>query len=457
MQLSGNISIEKLNGIFTFFFDGEKIFLTKKSYILEPEEDMHLSFFDKYEFDYLNGKTTLGGDIYFYNVKLVQRDFFENEYFGYCQNVLIPKTMNSFYKEFDSIRFKGDVVNKFYPPITAIDHDPFTTIYRLDEDGRKIIKIKMFDEYTIKRTIELEGTRIEFVLSIEVKISNKETNNILDLNAYIELVFENKRPIVEVSRWFKIIHSIFQFIFNRQEISFDDITVVNTEKSEPTVFSSYIPLSNKESIDSKINLGECIRYDYIIDNIDKFLVIMDELKINMYHLPESTEDHKYLTPHKYVFTASSFEYEYNLSRISNFDTNICEIKKRLIDVLVSIDEENKGVNAEIRKLSKSFTNLVENYDKSLEIKISKSLDINDKVLARIKEKVKRNYFHEMSNTDIGINFARARNKNAHGSILNYEKNEIAAFLIVRALVYMMILKRCYLSDATIVHILDIHF
>ena len=82
MELNGTVKIEKLNMLFAFFFDGLNIHLTKIGYIDEKlETGVRFSGGNPIDFEILNGKNSLGGDIYFINVRIM-------EYFFYLMNLL---------------------------------------------------------------------------------------------------------------------------------------------------------------------------------------------------------------------------------------------------------------------------------------------------------------------------------------------------------------------------------
>lgn len=461
MKTIGTVDIKELNASFSFFFDDKIIYLIKNRNINENTTfKTFYTFNETLEFDLLNGKTGMGGDIYFINVKIIQSSIIPNEFLGQCQYLILPETHNSYYSEFDSIVFKGKIVDKFYSPYNCIDYKDceYSRIYKQQQDGSKIIAIKKPQDFVISKSLNLNNIDVSLILSVDLDYKS-DPNSICSITSCLNLIFESSLKINEITTWYRTIHQSFQFLLNRQEIEFDQVFISKKNNKTLERVARVYSFTYDKTFESNKFSYNCVNHVLVIDNIEKLINIMLDKQINMYHLPSSDEDHMLLTPEKLVFTASSFEYEYDLmyNLIENSNSNIEIIQGRLFHELDLIDSDYKGKNSKIRSIAKSMKNMIGNYNNTLESKIAEVIENNLELLLEQIVKIAKIYGTTSNSLEIGKNFANARNKNAHGTLSPYKKEEISAFMILRILVYVMILKRCDINYVNIKQILEIHF
>ena len=389
MKLNGTIKIEKLNIIFAFFFDGQTISLSKIGYINENIQT-GVRYFNgaPIDFDILNGKNSLGGDIYFINSRIMKISILSDEYIGQCQYILIPECENTFYNEFTSLTFKGKLIDKFYSSINCINirYDLDTYYFQVEEDGSKTIKFKNSREYTINKQVNISGNNIRLSLSVDLSFSGNDSNKFLGLNSRLSLYFESPQEIYDITKWYRTIIQTFQFLSNRQEVEFETAVIGNKENAK----LANLYLSNKDkSLKIDDEIYKFVEHHHIIDNIDKLFNIMYDKKINMYHLPANDTEHNFLTPEKLVFTASSFEYEFDLLNKDNayFDNSeLLYVQNELNKSLDKIDNEFKEKNKRIRKICSSLKDIINKYNTSLENKIYKVLEENKNLFEYIIKK-----------------------------------------------------------------------
>ena len=305
--------------------------------------------------------------------------------------------------------------------------------------------------------MNISANNIRLSLSVDLSINKKDSNSFFDLHSRLSLFFESPQNIYDITKWYRTILQSFQFLSNRQDIEFETVTIGNKEN----IKLAMVYIANKDkTFEISHKDRRFVEYYHIKDNIGELLNIMFDKKINMYHLPANDRDHYILTPEKLVFTSSSFEYEFDLLNKENIlidNPDLLFVQDRLYKELEKINIEFKGKNKGIRKLAKSLKDNISKYNKALENKIAMVLEGNQTLLEYIVNKLSIKFDIPPTPIEVGETFALARNKNAHGNLTNYSNKEIASFMVVRALVYAMIMKRCFTNDQKIMEIIKIHF
>ena len=232
MELAGFVNVLEVDAACTFFFNGEKMRLLKTKSISGVESGLHIFSLSPTKITVLAAKTSIGGDVYFYDVLLYQSGFLENEYIGYCASYIIPTTQNNFYTHFRSITFYGNVINMFFPPINCIESNSY-----IKDDtkpnkylGKEIILHK-YDEYTYKSTLVVKNKELNIVVSVEIPGShNLDSTDLGKIQSYFRIDFQEELPIKDVPEWYEIFHKLFQFMFNRQSITFDQTYISRSEE-----------------------------------------------------------------------------------------------------------------------------------------------------------------------------------------------------------------------------------
>ncbi|MGE4572371.1 MAG: hypothetical protein AB7E09_06460 [Candidatus Izemoplasmatales bacterium] len=461
MKLTGYLTIDEFDAEFTFYFDETEILLTQKKKLDAKVHDNQYSFrpFKPLVYESLHARTTMGGDVYFLNVRLFQRDLIGNELIGVCNFYILPSTQNSFFNDFKSLIFQGKIVDKFYPPSLCLVNQYGYTAFTSETDGSKSIRIKKADDFTINKEIQIDGVTVNFVLTVRVTGKLEDSNSVGNMNSVLKLTFDSNQLVGTVITWYNMMLRTFQFMFNRQNIDFDEITIFSlNEKNTVTKQGSFHVARKSELSEYTKSTRDSFKYSYVIDHLDLLLPIMYDNNINMYHLPKDDTDDKFLDPKKLVFTASSFEYEFSKLKDTEIrDLNeINMVKGKIIDFIDNLDIEFRG-NKKQRKILSSVKNIVNYYEKSLEVRIAEQLQRFEHLLMDLIEKTNKTYNTEGDYIEIGRSYAKARNKNAHGALESYENCELAAYVIVRALVYIMILKRCGVEDTYVKQIIEMHY
>lgn len=462
MDLVGFVSVHEIDADCTFFFNGDKLHLLKTKSISGVDNGLHIFTLSPTKIPVLSARTSMGGDIYFFDVLLYQNGFLENEYVGYCSSYIDPTSQNNFYTHFRSITFYGNVINMFYPPIKCIESNTFIK----DEINPKVymgkqIILRKYDEYTIKSSLQIKNKALNIVVSVAIPGShNLDSTDLGRIQSYFRIDFHEELPIKDVPEWYGIFHKLFQFMFNRQSISFDQIYISSILSDGRISKLGLYTLCGQEQVNEiPKESKKCVKCDLFCDNFQELINVMADGNINMYHLPRTNDEHRVVSPEKYVFTASIFEYEYDLIHKNEdlLDSNLQEVKKRVFDVLHLIDEENKGINSRIRNTTKHVKHAIEMMSNALGSKFGNEFqkhlcDLEDIILA-----VEKAYSVKVDRREIGNTFAKARNNNAHGTIAHYTNEETVAFILGRALVYAMILERCKVNKSTIKKILNLHY
>jgi hypothetical protein len=462
MDLVGFVKVHEVDADCTFFFDGEKLRLIKTKSISGIDKGVYLFTLSPTKISVLSARTSMGGDVYFFDVLLYQNGITVNEYVGYCSSYIYPTTQNNFYTHFRSIALHGNVINMFYPPINCIESNSFIKddINPRKYLGKKIV-LRKYDDYTIKRSLLVKNIELNIVVSVDIPGShNLDSTDLGKIQSYFRIDFSENIPIKDVPDWYGIFKKLFQFMFNRQSISFDQIYISNIMIDGRISKLGLYTLCGQEPLNEiPKESKKCVKCDLFNANFQELVNVMADGNINTYHLPRTNDEHRVVSPEKYVFTASIFEYEYDLIHKDEelLDENLQEVKTRVYEVLDEIDKANKGINSRIRSTTKNVKHAIEKMSSSLESKFSNEFRLYKSDLEDIILAVEKAYSVKIDNIDIGHTFAKARNNNAHGTIVHYTDEETVAFILGRALVYAMILERCKFNKSITKKILNLHY
>ena len=422
---------------YSFTYDGELLQLVP----LNPDEIKSYDFLENrlVEKELLNGLTLQKNNIFFLKCRL-QRNIS-----GYIAK---PAGYICFDEEVNNFRtmvLRGEVVNFFYRPNQILSKD---SKYSWDEDGGGKLIINKFSEITKHNSVCIAGENVDFVISISRPTFPEFMVKGYSLGipkSFIRLEFENDIPIEKFAEIYLWMQNLFEFVNFRKSVFVEDIELgtFNEEKRISKVAEVY--LLHKRELDLT-NPDSVIGYYFLEKGLNELLQILNTQNLNMLFLPNTENEDKYIDPQRYMLCCSSFESVFNFAfpnaKMSE-NAKMKAAKDSILEFIDYKDNEYKNKDGAIRKEYKSLKHLIELADFSLAEKYRWCLnhykDCVSEYCTRVYQTLKIS--EEERIKEIPSIFADKRNVLIHSNIESIEPEEIAAYSIMRYLIYVIILDK----------------
>lgn len=349
---------------------------------------------------------------------------------------------------FRTMVLKGQVINYFYRPNQILGED---SEYPWEADGGGKLIIKKFSEVTKRKNVNIAGEKADFVVSIsrpQFPQFMKAAYSLGSPRSFVRLEFENDISVKKFAEIYLWIQNFFEFLNFRKSVLVEEIELGAFTQEEKVCEKADVHLLHKREVDLD-NPDLTIGYYFIEEKLNELLNVLNNEKLNMMFIPKNRKEDNYIDPQKYMLCCSSFESVFNYC----FPNKKMEENKKFKDAKMSVlkfieekDEEYKGQDGAIRKEYGSLKRIIELSDFSLEKKYRWCLEEYDDYILDYCEGIyqKCNLSQEQIE-EIPRLFALKRNILVHSNIENIEGEDVAAYAIMRYLIYFIILERLGIS------------
>lgn len=428
--------LDGLDKEYSFSYDGELLQLipTDKKQI-KPYDFLVNSVVD---IMVLKAVTISNDNIFFLNCKLQRNQS------GYIAKPAGYVCFEGQINVFKRIVLYGEVINYFYRPNQIVSRK---SDYPIDRNGGGILVFENFSEITKKHDVLIANEKAELVLSITRPQCPEYMKNEYSLgkpNSYISIEFENNLTVDKFAEIYMWIQNLFEFLNFKKNVFVENIELRTINQLNSIENKAEVYLIHKKEMELT-NPDRTIGYYILENNLEKLLRILNENSINLLFIPKDERDDKYVDPQKYVACCSSFESVFNFA-FSNekMEENVkmLQAKEILLEFIKTKDKEYSGKDGAIRKEFRSLKRIIELTDFSLEQKYRWCIKKYDKYISEYSNRLFERL--EISKEMIGeipTMFAAKRNILIHSNIDNLSNEEIAAYLIVRYLIYVIILDK----------------
>jgi hypothetical protein len=236
-----------------------------------------------------------------------------------------------------------------------------------------------------------------------------------------------------------LIRLFLQFISNRRVIDIDEIFIM--KENESFDFNGTVKLNNFKLMEpSKWNI---ITYDLIKDNLSNLLQEIADNNICFRSLFNYESDK--INSVDIMNICASFESQFNNTYPNFKNKDFKKVKKEIIEYLKIMP--NNYNTSELEEMN-NIINGIKNYNDTLKSKLQYALEEFIKIYESGGGKVNFDFGKDYIN--MPNRFKNARNALDHGNV-KYELSNQEYFDVnlVRAIIYMMILKKIKLSDEQI--------
>lgn len=276
-------------------------------------------------------------------------------------------------------------------------------------------------------------------------------------HSFIRLEFQKDVPVEKFAEVYMTIHNLLEFVFFKKDIYVEHIELGSFNEEQKIYRNAEVHLLHKKDLELE-KPNSVIGYYFIEDGLNELLQIFNGRKLNFLFIPENEKDDRYLDPQKYVTCCSSFESVFNFAfpnaKMMEND-KMKEAKASILNFIADKDEEFKGNDGAIRKEYRSLKRIIELSDFSLADKYKWCLK---KYWSYIEEFC-RIVYQTMNLTEEQIKaiperLAYKRNVLIHSNIEELEPEEIAAYQILRYIIYVIILDKCGINQNIVKNAID---
>ena len=359
--------------------------------------------------------------------------------------------------DFETMIFYGKCIDNFFDPQKVIE---------LGNDDLNEINIK-------NDNILIEKDKFNIGFSSTLSPAEKNSNTTVVLKSYLQINFENKKSIAEVIEYYKKISELFEFLYLRKHIKFNEIKLISMEKVKienkikdiANTFDFYYYLPEEDKIDLP-DTNSCVKYGQIETHFKDLYLTINNKKVykNYYNL--NRDDEFKITINKYHNISSAFEswFDINFPKFkSDTNENYKILKHKVIKFIKDcINEEDESDNKEILNWFKSD---IEKMEGSLKEQIKYSLEMFKDCIINVKKNLISDYNIEYNseeelNEKISNTFKNTRNRITHGNIKNeilFSDMDVVAYVVIERLVQCLVFYKSNVDMSKIKEIVDDKF
>lgn len=425
LELRGYVKINDKN--YTFFYKDGLLNLIS----IEPNPSL---FGERTYIEYIEGYTIEEKSVSFYINDFV--DFYSDSCICFAKIVILSRYLGEYCLEsgFDSIYMSGGILNRFYSNKKAIE------IKQMNDLAN--ITIKRGKMTTSREDVIINGNEVNIELSIPgIGYRDDGTITFNPVNSNLRINYQEDKDYKTLIQDILAVNRLFYFCANRKNINYEKIYLQKNGNSDDFQLEIIIPRKeNKEEIKNMI------QYDFIKGKLTALLKILEELEYINYTIPKNNIEFTYVEPKDYVSKISAYQavYEYVIQQDENSTDSVTtddleEVKNEIIQKLKTIDEKYKGkIGCRIkRKFIKRFTKIVQSSNLKLEKQIENVLNDNQYVLDTLGYELKKK-IENISIEELAIDGIKTRDDITHDDIVKLKKEDIAVYLLVNRLIYVLI-------------------
>ncbi len=446
---SGYMELEEKSYIFTY--DGELLQLV-------PKEQSSIKSYDSLAnkniyLEILEG-TTIGFErIFFLNCSLkVNRS-------GYIAKPSGFVCFDGNERYFDTITFKGGIIDYFYRPNHIIDEE--NTCYDYFNGGGGEIKLKPFDEISKECEVEIDGKKATLLLSVtlpEEPVYMHIDYNLGKPRSILRLCFKEKIDVIYFRKIYMWIYNLMVFVNFRGNIRLGEINLgkINDEGKIAPVAYTHINELDKEDI---VDIDQIIGYYFVFAHINDLIQIVNKKDLNLLFIPKNIKSGKYVTPESYMICCTSFESVFNYvfpNAKTEYSQKANEVKEEFLQFIEKKDEEYKGADSKKRKEFLKYADMIRLLDFGLGEKFEHCQTNFDKLIVNYRIRVLMSSgLKQEEIDDMPSKFAKMRNLLMHNSLEEMEDIHVYAYTLARVYIYIMIMKQAKIEDNLIVQAIDL--
>lgn len=412
----------------------------------------HEKFEDNTNVSVLHGVTADNRDIYFLNCSLrtsfpfMQISFLPLGYVISSGNVGEPCDGT-----FDQALFYSDAVNSFFPPQKAmtldVDHKTFCGPMKL------ILDFSKQDEVSFSY-----GDAIcSFSIYREVNVRQGKSD-LGHLTSFFTFSFEDKQSYEVLPKLWLALYDFLSFVNFSRSIPFNKIALKRESEDGKYVINAYAHIFSTEKEYELPQPHKAITIDdFPNDKLGIVFKTIAALRAHdgkiQYYYPEQYNDDNRIDTQRWLMIALAFDGlfqekypDYKQKEKKPFSV----AKSTALNALQQVDIS--GLTKKEKAYFKDCCQQIELYEGVLAAKFNYITDKYRKELASIAQDNLNRFNTKLSGC--GEIYAQYRNKIAHGSVESLTGKELAVYRLLRAMIYILLLKDCELDSDVLTVIIN---
>ncbi len=406
-------------------------------------KDVYIDLFDNINNNKKNiqisfeGETNNGYYIKFINIKLRNRgrgcmDAFVPVYILGRENAIspLPKADN-----IEIIRFKGDVISKFY------NYNEFVK-YEKKANGKRSVTVNLDKS---NKKIQFDNFYIEF--KVLTKKSKKINEAVFDVESIMDVVFTKPISNTKILEIYLSVLKFYKFIYKRSFLKFSSVELMKKAnvnyldkiKKLPIFYNMYV--ANEKDVENDV-YKESLTFSDIDDYFKNIFLKIINTTLELNYFKESYTKSLSIDQNRYMNLAMNFEKQFNVIHNDKFksvtNNDYDEVKKLIISTIENIEVKGRGKKDYKQKFKQQIEKLEGIFEEKIRYSLSEYKEcLIDIFNRRLKIDNVKNYKYD----EIATTFSKTRNLIAHGEIIEgFSNKEIISFIILYQLLYCMILK-----------------
>lgn len=442
-EFSGFVNdVLKKGDRYSYFFDGKLFHLNRTESVSGVEYVLA-----RQQFPMLKTIKNNGGNVVLFDCVQWPLIFTNDELEIKPSYIFESKFSNVSFEEFSGIVCYGEWINKLFPPSQIVEYDSLNYKHNKDafnisvKDGSKTIKLKRWKDVDKKFKYLDHGEEVEISFNISTPGTiMPEDENLGEIKSLFEIKFSRPHNISELKDKYLVIRKFFQFLVNRQDVTFDEIHVLRSCGDGYERIGYFYDLVNKSSEIPK----QTHEVKYYFSNIAKLFKYISNEKVNFNYIHKNNEESRYITPEKYVNCCGAFEYNYK--KVFK-NEQIGEKTQEVVDDLNKFIN-SKNYNKKQRNIIKKLIIDIKNNSQSVEKEYNNCISRYKNALAPLFNELSERYKVAKTPTKLGSHFSSLRNLKAHGELEPFTEESICAYIVANAIIECLILDACgYGNDA----------
>lgn len=404
----------------------------------------HEMFEDNMSASVLHGVSADNRDIYFLDCTIrTSSPFMQIRIFPLGYVISSGNMEQPYDATFNQALFYSEAVNSFFPPQKAmtldIDHKTFSGPMKLTLDFSKDDEV----------SFAYGNSTCSFSIYRDVNVQQGKSD-LGQLTSFFTFDFVERQPCEIIPKLWLALYDFLSFVNYSRSISFNKIVLKTKSGNGKYTLNAYAYIFTSDTEYELPQPSKAITIDdFSKEKVGKVFETIAALRGRdnriQYYYPKTYNGDDRIDAQRWLMMALAFDGLFH-DRYPDYKQK--ENKKFATAKGIALDALQKADEGKLSKKEKEYfrdcCQQIELYEGVLSSKYNYITKKYDTVLASIAQDNLERFHTKLS--DCGEIYAHYRNKIAHGSVVGLTEKEISVYRLLRAMIYILLLEDCNLSN-----------